>query len=159
MGRAAFGKLWPAPLAAAAGVSESLARSWKAGTRVPSQEAFEAVYNVLLRKIDGLLEVSRQFPLKSGVPLNPLPAEEQAGDWIAAAGPQVDAAAPTPAPSAALTERQLARIERALEARGVRVLLGPPGDPTIRARAEADRAAGRVVYVADLPQHADLIGE
>ena len=25
--------------------------------------------------------------------------------------------------------------------------------------AEADRAAGRVVYVSDLPQHADLIGE
>ena len=70
------------------------------------------------------------------------------------------AAAPAPAPAAkVLTEKQLARIERALEARGVRVLLGPPGDPTIRARAEADRAAGRVVYVADLPQHADLIGE
>jgi hypothetical protein len=73
---------------------------------------------------------------------------------------EAPAAAPAPAPAAkVLTEKQLARIERALEARGVRVLLGPPGDPTIRARAEADRAAGRVVYAADLPQHADLIGE
>lgn len=147
------------PLAEAARVSVPSVEAWALGKRFPSAEAVGLVYQAVHQR-RRLLDVAlRAVPRVAALPaLDPLPADEQAGDWTAVN--LAPAAEPAPAPAAkALTEKQLARIERALEARGVRVLLGPPGDPTIRARAEADRAAGRVVYVADLSQHADLIGE
>lgn len=84
--KAAYGPEWPARLSAAIGVSSSLARAWRAGTRKPSQAHVDAFKGVLIQRVSVLDAALKASPLgeieaELAAKFNPLPASEQAGDW------------------------------------------------------------------------------
>lgn len=178
-GRALYGPEWPTPLSKALGVSSSLVRSWRAGTRHPSQADFDRVHDIIKAKLGVLRAALRASPAMDlvadafdspRVTLGPVTFS------IAAAAPDPETAAVAARSKAkplsdadrpkrrgrppAVTEENIAKE---LGARGIRVFLAPPPRFNLTreqaAQERLDHAAGKVVYWSELMQHAHILQE
>lgn len=167
--RAVWGDSWRVQVAKAAGVSSSLVQLWAEGKRYPTGQTVGRVYEAVDVRARLLDVAMKACPRGAPVVLQPAQREEQGADWSAVPG-IAEAAAPAAAPAPAARGPGRPRkpptpekIAAALEDRGYKIRdrgsYPKWYDAAMRAKDDADRAAGRVVYTDELMQHAGILDE